>query len=58
MNLDGVPVAVLYNKSDLPGAVPEEKLEAMVRMMMAMRMQRVLLFSRYLFSPAMFQFPV
>lgn len=31
MNLDGVPVAVLYNKSDLPGAVPEEKLEAMVR---------------------------
>lgn len=30
VNLDGVPVAVLYNKSDLPGAVPEEKLEAMV----------------------------
>lgn len=28
--MDGVPVAVLYNKSDLPGAVPEEKLEAMV----------------------------
>lgn len=26
-----MPVAVLYNKSDLPSAVPEEKLRGMVR---------------------------
>ncbi|CAM9927402.1 unnamed protein product [Ectocarpus sp. 12 AP-2014] len=29
-NLDGVPVAVLYNKSDLPDAWPAEKLEGML----------------------------
>lgn len=30
-SLEGVPVAVLYNKSDLPTAVPEDKLRRMVR---------------------------
>lgn len=29
-SLDGVPVVVLYNKSDLPTAVPDEKLQRMV----------------------------
>lgn len=30
-SLEGVPVAVLYNKSDLPSAIPEERLQGMVR---------------------------
>ncbi|CAM9921324.1 unnamed protein product [Laminaria digitata] len=29
-SLEGVPVAVLYNKSDLPSAIPEERLQGML----------------------------
>ena len=45
-------MAVLYNKSDLPGAVPEEKLEAMVRTWMGLK------FGTFHLSEKKFVFPV